>query len=451
MGQLKTAYITGAILTLTGFLALSSSPADTAAPQGPAAGLEDDRGHLAATRLKAELRRRGADSESVSDLLDAAIGRGPSGLEVILDALYPQMAGPPDGSAVAEAIRQLDSDDYGTCKKAAEQLASWGRHVRPALSGALAGAGPAARTWIQSILACLDEPQPTHIDRWRKLAERKIETIESPELLEMMVERVAGKLAEAPPKGAHKRILRSMIAALVRSRRDRYSRILAPLLKHTDTQVAVFLTEAVGSRRPNSYFPPLLLMALESDRPAVVEAAIRWAPNCWDKPRRREVYRLLRRIFKGKNEQLKFKACFPLMHDFADKEAIAYILSQTVSKDRKRAIRATSWIGDACNTGRPASPDLLENLVPYLKSDDNELRRAAADALGTYSGQDVIYNLIPLLTDPEDIIATEAFNNLAQQRDKAMLNRLLSRALSTAQTDALGLKIEELLKTIHRR
>jgi hypothetical protein len=245
-----------------------------------------------------------------------------------------------------------------------------------------------------------------------------------------------------------RRLLEHCLAALAKSGSDRHTDPLIPVLGHDDVSIAVWVTRTVGSRSGNRYFPRLLLEALKSRRDPVVDAALSWTPNCWDRSRSAQVKRLVTAIFEGDNEKLKFHACFPMMHSYGDKRAINYLLDQTHSPDKARARRAISWIGDACNTHKKAFPRLLEQLGPLLKSKDKDLRRRAADALGTYEGQQIVDALIPLLGDPEEIIRNEASSNLLEQRDKSMLKARLADAARNARSRTVRAKAKELLSRL---
>jgi hypothetical protein len=72
------------------------------------------------------------------------------------------------------------------------------------------------------------------------------------------------------------------------------------------------------------------------------------------------------------------------------------------------------------------------------------MRRTASDALGTYSGEAVIRNLIPMLADEVDIISVEAKNNLLDQRNKNLLSSILSDTIESTTDQRLITKIREL-------
>jgi HEAT repeat protein len=191
---------------------------------------------------------------------------------------------------------------------------------------------------------------------------------------------------------------------------------------------------------------------LESDRPEVVREAMRWSPNCWDKERKPEVHARLRTIFEGKNEDLKLRACFSLMHDFKDKEAIAYLLKETRSENRGRALLAVGWIGDSCNSRTPVYPELLEALEPYLTSDDDRMRRHAVWAIGTYQGEAAIRHLIAALADANGAVVHDARIGLVHtQRDGDTVARLVNEALEQETRADVEQRLREVLDGIEKK
>jgi hypothetical protein len=255
-------------------------------------------------------------------------------------------------------------------------------------------------------------------------------------------------LEKGPLQKGQRNLIEYGLAALAKTGDDRVVDPLIPLLKHKDYAVAVMVTRSIGSHKDNRYFPRFLLEALKSDREFVVAAALDWTPNCWDPAKANEVRRLVTAVFEGSNEKLKFQACFPMMHSYGDRRAIDYLLSQANNPDKARAVRAMGWIGDACNSGKQAFPELLATLVPLLKSEDKEIRRRAAYALGTYQGTEVVDNLIPLLADSEDIIRQETSSKLLAQQDKTMLKTRLADAAEKSENETVRAKAKELLEKL---
>jgi tetratricopeptide (TPR) repeat protein len=270
--------------------------------------------------------------------------------------------------------------------------------------------------------------------------------------LDVIAERVLVLLQQNAPDIYHDNSAYWMLYALGKSGDDRYSEMLLPLLDHPEPRIATLVVKGLGGGREGGYVPPLLLKALESERPEVVQQAIGCSTSCWDKKRGPEVHRLLRTIFEGRNEALKFHACFPLMHDYRDKEAVSYLLTQTQSEDRKRARRAIGWIGDACNSSTPVYPELLEKLEPHLTSDDDKLRRAAVYALGTYQGEAVIRHLIAALADAQHAVAQGARGGLVhKQRDLDTVTRLVNEALEHETRDGVKQRLREILYDIEQK
>ena len=264
-------------------------------------------------------------------------------------------------------------------------------------------------------------------------------------MLSHLSRRVRQALEAKPEPEGQLRLLTHCVSTIAKSGDDRFTEHLTPLLGHENVEIAIWITRTVGSHSGNRYLPGLLLEALKSDREGVVGAALSWTTNCWDRDKSSDVKRLVTAVFEGDNEALKFRSCFPMMHNYGDKRAIDYLLNQANSPDKARAARAISWIGDSCNSGRKAFPQLLASLVPLLKSEDKELRRRAADALGTYQGAQVVDVLIPLLGDQEEIIHREVCSNLLGQRDKGMLKTRLADAAENAQSETVRARSEELL------
>ena len=63
--------------------------------------------------------------------------------------------------------------------------------------------------------------------------------------------------------------------------------------------------------------------------------------------RRDVLHAALREVFQKRDDSLRFQACLPLLRDFDDKDAVAYVLEQTKARDADRARTAMNWISDA--------------------------------------------------------------------------------------------------------
>ena len=149
---------------------------------------------------------------------------------------------------------------------------------------------------------------------------------------------------------------------------------------------------------------------------------------------------------EGDDEKLKFEACFPLMRDFHDPRALSYLLAQVGSSDWKRAKTAIYWVGDASNSGKPVTPEILEKVGPLLESRDADRRRAAVHAVGTWRGAEVVKRLIPVLADENAIVAREAAWRLSKQADRKALKKLLAEAAEKNESEKVRAKAAEILK-----
>lgn len=381
---------------------------------------------------------------------------GVAGLSRLLDRLLPQTAKRPRPSLskaeAAKFVRQLGHDHYRVRENATRTLTNKAEPFRELVEQAARDPDLEVAIRAALILIVWDAKRqallPTDASQYADAFSAYLDGLADKAMLSELARRTRLALQSRSLSEGQRRVLSHCLAALARSGKDRYTDPLIPLLGHDDVSIAVWVTSTVGSRSRNRYFPRLLLEALKSKRERVVDAALSWTPNCWDRSKSAQVKRLVTAIFEGDNEKLKFHACFSMMHSYADKRAINYLLSQTNSPDKARARRAISWIADACNTRKKAFPRLLEQLGPLLKSKDKELRRMAADALRIYQGQQIVDALIPLLGDPEDIIRSEVSSNLLDQRDKSMLKARLADAARNAHSHTVRAKAKELLSRL---
>ena len=378
-------------------------------------------------------------------------------LEALLDHLLPDTI-PVEPASVSQAqaqqwLEQLGDEDYRTREDATQKLISLGESFKALVKKALDDEDIEIRTRAQLILstweAARQNPESRNVGIYSGAFGVYVDGITDPECLRELARRVRrGVKCGLPATKGELRLFEHCLRVVAESGDDATCNILTPLLEHEDPAVAVWVVKQVGAYSDNNYFPELLLVALASDVEDIVSEAISWTPNCWDEDRAPLVVRHLTRIFEGDNETLKFKACFPLMHGHHDRRAVAYLIEQTQSADPVRARRAISWLGDSCNHRKKAYPALLEALVPLLSCKDPVTRRTAADALGTYLGEEVVKQLIPLLADDENIIVMETRQNLLEQKDKVMLRRLLAQAQTESPNPLVRERAAALLKAL---
>lgn len=297
--------------------------------------------------------------------------------------------------------------------------------------GSIPGASPKDRDSLRDAWGPNTTEGRRALSRARQFVSATIRRLEEPLAIDMLVERARALLQSGAPESAHLFIHKAIYQAAKHRRLEQLESLRA-WVDHPDEATAVMVVSAVGQGRASSFFPDLLLDALDSSSDAVVDEALKWTTNLWDKSRKGDGRERLQRIFEGENEQLRFRTAFVLMHDFRDREAFDYILSQTASDDAERSLTAIHWIGDARNRGRPLTLSILEHLEPHLADPDLDRRRAAVKALTRYSGDEVVPRLISLLGDPIlTIRETVRFRLLEPDRGTREWQRtleLLSRA-----------------------
>ena len=355
------------------------------------------------------------------------------GLVAVLDELLPDTAAP----------SQLRASP-GDVQRIIARLGDDSARIREAATKELFALGPAAAPWVQAAAKDADAEIGWRAMRvLRAWESRKWEDktpyvggfavyaagIHDDARLRELVRRTSAALETGVPEGGRYAILEICVRAIGNSTKDEYVDLMRPLLKHNDVQVAVLVTQWVGESTasyPGAKFcPALLLDALQSDREEVALSAVHWAGNCGETPRKAEVERLLVALFDGKNENLKFQACAPLIRNYHHCAALDYLLQQAKGADLNRRYAALSWLS---SPSQNAAPDkkLLDALAELLKSSDGHTRYMAVLALSSYSGEEVVKLLLPMLADTYNVIPNELGNRLQQQPDKAMLRRLLT-------------------------
>jgi hypothetical protein len=248
------------------------------------------------------------------------------------------------------------------------------------------------------------------------------------------------------PEGDRLHLLRLCIAGVAHGRDEASCDILRPLVRHQDGSIATLVADTVGAYKTEPRFVPKLLVdALESDRHAVVEAALRFVLGSQDDVRREAVLKALHTVFEGRDEPLKFQACLPLMRDFHDAAAWAYVIEQTQTADGNRIRTALNWIGDTKNNGHPADAQLLKTFDRFLAATLADQRRVATQALGAFSGKAVVRRLIALLADSDQTVARQAEESLLAQPDKRLVQQLLKEAAAKSPAAFIRTRADALL------
>ena len=383
---------------------------------------------------------------------DRLHGMAAAGLSALLDRFLPDTADPTHTRAlqdsVAELVGRLGHESYRVRETATERLLNLGPVFAPSLLRAV-GSPDAEISWrATKILRKWEADQKQGGNRQVDAFAVYLEGVADEERLQQLARRTLIGLQAGMPEGMRHKFLLECLRAVARCGQDVHSNLLAPLLKHKDVELAVLVTETMGSASGGDYFPAILLDALKADREEVVATAVKWSSNCQDGSKKAEVKKCLIAIFKGDNSRLKFAASFPLLHDFNYAEAVDYLLTEVRSENKQHRARAMKLIGDRRHLGTPVSDKILEALRPMLRADDSKTRLAAVRTLSIYSGQEVVESLIPLLGDRKAMIATEVAYRLDHQTDKAMLRRLLAEAAKDNANEKIRRKAAEIVKKL---
>ena len=389
---------------------------------------------------------------------------GESGLAAVLDHLLPDTAPPaaplPAGlpeETIRKWIAELDHDDFQTRERATEELAAHGRNQRALIEEAAVSQKAEMALRAQRIIATWQARPQARLSAYLSGFWAYVEKIEDGKRLNLLARRTLKAFEQGMPQGDRLHLLRLCLAGVAHGRDAASCDLLRPLIEHDDAQVAILAAETVGAYKTEAnFFPTILVDALNSERAGVVEAAMRFATGCSDEKQRNALRTALRRIFERyrifekQGEALKFQACLPLIRDFHDPGAWIYVLEQTQSKDANRARTACNWVGDTSVRGQSAPSGLAQALTPLLKSTSADLRRWTVQGLGSYSGEQVVRNLIPLLADDDDNVVRQVGASLRQQPDQSLVKRLV-QAANIARSDLASRRpVREVLVELER-
>ena len=364
---------------------------------------------------------------------------GVNGLSALLDELLPDTAqrkqAAPSEETVDRLIQQLGSRRFRSRREAAEQLYRMGPGIRDELLKATRHADAEIAWQASQILRKWQQRSKADKGRYVQAFTIYASGIDDDRRLEEITRRTIAGMGRGLPEDSRGRILTQCIKTIAAAGKDKYTDRLEPLLEHEEVRVAVMVARAVARTADNENFPALLLQALRDDRPEVVGAVIGYMRNCTKHPRREEIKALLVDVFNAKKEALKFQATLALAGSFDHEPARDYLFQQVQEGDRERRYRALSFLGNVRHRGTPADEKLLTVVKPLLKSDDKNVRRMAARALGVYSGEVVVTSLLPLLADPYTTIPKETKQGLLRQSDRAMVRRLVLDAAENHEDD----------------
>lgn len=394
-----------------------------------------------------EIRAADLDPIKLALLVDAMATRGSSydaaelhtldtaGLAAVLDYLLPDTAAAkqlPKGlpeDRVQALLHDLDANDFATREFATEELVAKARGNQAAIEQAAHGDSLEVRLRVERVLASWESKPAASLGAYLSGYWSYIEHIADPPRLKLLAERTVKALDSGMPENDRLHLIRLSIAGVAHGRDEPSCDLLRPLVRHTDVRIATFVTETVGKYKNEARFVPSLLVdALRSDRPQVVELAVCFVLGCEDPVRRSQVQAALRQLFETGPEPLKFQSCLPLLRDFQDADAWAYVIEQAGGTDNGRIRTALNWLGDTKPTSQPPAATLLAHFDRQLQSNP-QVRRATAIALGKFQGEPAIRRLVNRLSDADDAVVREAEGCLLAQPDRALVKMLLIEQL----------------------
>jgi hypothetical protein len=392
----------------------------------------------------ADMEQNGAafDSKPLHEL-------GVAGLEAVFDRWLPQSrlreARLPVADLVRELIANLGNEDYKVRSESARRLVLFGEQARAHVVEATHSSDREIRLQANTILQAwkkerppgLEEDERRRTDGFRNGCYAYLSGIEDEERLRVFLKRVMLALEVGLQPHDARTKLRPCLKRIATLKDDRWCSELRPLLQHDDVQIPVFVVHSIGAARPNDFFPTLLLDALASERPEIVEATLSWTLNCADEDRLPQLQQRLKALLNQSNESLKFQACWPLLHDFQDEDALAYVLTQASGEEMARARTALGWVTEVARSRPSPTTEILEHLTPLLQSDDLLLRRDAAQALAAFQGEEVVRRLIPLLIDEEAAVAKLAADELTSVKDRELKQKLLAATVERNEDERL--------------
>ena len=384
---------------------------------------------------------------------DKLHGMGFDGLAAVLDELLPDTADPErvdvPADVTAQLVEQLGSENFRVRETASGKLRDFGPGIRAALIEA-AGNPDAEISWRASrILRAWDFTKTEDKSRYYPAFCAYASGIHDDQRLEELARRTVMAFQVGMPAGGRRNILRQCVTTIATSGKPVHTDRLGPLLEHSDVQVAVLVTQAVGMAVNRGSCPGVFLDALKAEREAVVIAAIPYTANCAEGPYKSDVKERLIDIFQNGSKTQKIRATYPLMYAFGYTRARSFLLEEVTNGDRGGKTLALSYLGNSSNQGTPADEKLLKALSPLLKpATDRYVRRAAARALGVYSGEEVVERLIPLLADEYSSIPRDVKRKLLKQPDKKMLRKQLAAAAEQHADKKVRQAAAELLKAL---
>lgn len=325
-------------------------------------------------------------------------------------------------------LEALDDEDFATREAATAWLIAHARPQRALVAQWAASDVLERRLRVERVLASWDVRSAARGSAYLTGLWTYLEQIHDPPRLKLLARRARAALENGPPEGGQLHLLRLCLAGVAHGQDEAACEVLRPLVTHPDVRVATLVVETVGAyKRQPQFVPRLLIDALASERPAVVEAALRFLVGSGDGPHRAALYQALKALLRHPDETLRFQACLPLIRDFHDAQAWSYVLAQSASADAGRVRTVWNWIGDTRPVSQMPTDELLKTFDRALAEGTPAQRRAATQALATYAGAAVVERLTQLLADRDPSVAQSAEARLRVLAQEASVRTQLAQ------------------------
>jgi HEAT repeat protein len=162
------------------------------------------------------------------------------------------------------------------------------------------------------------------------------------------------------------------------------------------------------------------------------------------------VAQAMRAVFDRELGAVKTRAAAFLVRA-ADEDAYDHLVGLLTGVDDEPARTAARALKFSyCSGGQPTRPELVEKLLPYMRSACPATRRPVIEGLARCPHEAVVRGLVYALQDEDKDIAQRVDHLLCRHPDKVLVARLLREALDSATNEAERRRIERTLESVER-
>ncbi len=276
-------------------------------------------------------------------------------------------------------------------------------------------------------------------NQWLHEPEKDIRT------MECMRDFVVQSLRTGKPSRSFRTILGSMILTTVSAKNDDLISPYKEFINKRNMELTKWFLYYIGAERDDTFYPDLLLQALQNPNEEIVDIALSWTSPVWDKEKKEAVHHEVNSIFNGSNERLKFKAAYILLEDFDEKKAFDYFLTQAKSGEVSVRITATRNIRNPCEWGDEMSDEVYEVLFANLMDSNEGIRLAAIDAFLGFNDDRVIKSIVPFLNHDNKNLRRDIVKEIAGYKNRDFVIEQLKEQIATTSDKDLREATEDLL------